>query len=76
MLGKITVHRAANGVIMKTAVDQKNGSVVRIVETELTLAHCGDGPDPRLVELVRLLARRAARDWYKHLAEEHRLKRS
>ena len=31
---------------------------------ELTLVRQGDGPDPRLIELVRLLARRAARQYY------------
>ena len=35
-----------------------------------------DGPDPRLVELVRLLARRAARQWYEKMMEERRAGRS
>lgn len=35
----------------------------------------GDSPDPRLIELVRLLARRAAKEWYNHVAEERRPKR-
>jgi hypothetical protein len=34
---------------------------VRLVEPELKLVRRGNGPDPRLVEVVRLLARRAAR---------------
>jgi hypothetical protein len=29
----------------------------------------GDNPDPRLIELVRLLARRAARRWFKEIME-------
>jgi hypothetical protein len=33
-------------------------------------------PDPRLVELVRLLARRAARQWYERMMEERRAGRS
>ncbi|KAF0096534.1 MAG: hypothetical protein FD144_5851 [Rhodospirillaceae bacterium] len=33
-------------------------------------------PDPRLVELVRLLARRAARQWYEKMMEERRTGRS
>jgi hypothetical protein len=32
-------------------------------------------PDPRLVELVRLLARHAAREWYEGIGEECRPKR-
>ena len=35
-----------------------------LAEPELTLAWCGKDLDPRMVELVRLLARRAAREWY------------
>jgi hypothetical protein len=35
-----------------------------------------DAPDPRLVELVRLLARRAARQWYEKMLEERRAGRS
>jgi hypothetical protein len=35
-----------------------------------------DGPDPRLVELVRLLARRAARQRYEKMMEERRAGRS
>lgn len=29
----------------------------------------GDNPDPRLIELVRLIARRAARRWFKEIME-------
>ncbi len=45
-------------------------------EPELTLSGGGDGADPRLVELVRSLARRAARRWHDQLVQEHRDKRS
>jgi hypothetical protein len=48
----------------------------RLVEPELTLTHRGEGPDPRLVELVRLLARRAARAVYKEQMKERRTTRS
>jgi hypothetical protein len=64
----------------RATMDKRDGfpqeSVIRLSEPELTLARHGDGPDPRLVELVRLLARQAAREWYHHLAEERRSKRS
>jgi len=33
-------------------------------------------PDSRLIEFVRLLARRAAQEWYEGTAEERRPKRS
>lgn len=60
---------------MQEVVAQKRRDIARLEEPELTLARRGD-PDPRLVELVRLLARRAAREWYDHITEERRMKRS
>ncbi len=36
----------------------------------------GDGPDPRLVELVRLLARRAAREAFEEQTKERQTTRS
>ncbi len=50
--------------------------MLRLVEPELTLTHRGEGPDPRLVELVRLLARRAARDIYEEQMRRRRTTRS
>jgi len=44
--------------------------------TEPNAVPGGGGPDPRLVELVRLLARRAARQWYEKMMEERRAGRS
>jgi len=44
--------------------------VSRHREPELSLSSSGDGPDPRLVELVRLLARRAARQWFEEIKAE------
>jgi len=49
--------------------------VVPVTEPE-PKAMPADGPDPRLVELVRLLARRAARQWYEKTMEERRAGRS
>lgn len=41
----------------------------------LRLARKGEGVDPRLLEIVRVLARRAAReDWERHVSE-HRARR-
>lgn len=34
------------------------------VGSSLVLADSAKTPDPRLVELIRLLARRVAQDWY------------
>lgn len=34
------------------------------IDRSLVLSQGATGPDPRLVELIRLLARRAAQDWY------------
>lgn len=41
-----------------------------LLNPELTLVHTGDGGN-RLVELVRLLARRAARKYYEERKEDH-----
>ncbi|WP_256436378.1 MULTISPECIES: hypothetical protein [Agrobacterium] len=42
----------------------------------MTLLRRGDGADPRLVELVRLLARRAAREAFEEQTKERRTTRS
>ena len=67
---------AANGAMIENIASQKGEPVSLPPEPELRLARCGDDADPRLVELVRLLARRAAQRWYEHLAEEHARRRS
>jgi len=54
----------------------KQRSALRLVEPELTLLQRGAGPDPRLVELVRLLARRAAREVFEEQMKERRTLRS
>lgn len=51
-------------------------SALRLVEPELTLVRRGPEPDPRLTALVRLLARRAARQVYEAQLEERRTPRS
>lgn len=45
-------------------------------EPELTLAAVGDSPDPRMLALVRLLARRAARGLYEQQLKDHRTPRA
>ncbi|KAB2756310.1 hypothetical protein F9K97_21350 [Brucella anthropi] len=54
----------------------KQRSALRLNEPELTLLRRGDGPDPRLVELVRLLARRAAREAFEEQTRERGTTRS
>ena len=54
----------------------KQRSSLRLIEPELTLVRRGDGPDPRLVELARLLARRAAREVFEAQMKERRTTRS
>jgi len=71
----IIVQSVANSAIMKEVVAQKRKNIARLGEPELTLVKRGD-PDPRLAELVRILARQAAREWYDHLVEERDRKRS
>ena len=54
----------------------KQRSALRLNEPELTLLRRGDGPDPRLVEVVRLLARRAAREAFEEQTRERGTTRS
>jgi len=42
---------------------------------ELTLSTSGDGPDPRVVALVRVLARRTARSLYEQQLKDYRASR-
>ena len=44
----------------------------QIGKPELTLTTASDGRDPRLVALVRLLARRAAQGLYEQQLKDHR----
>ena len=77
LLRIITVRAAASGVTMKETIAQESNDIARVNESELTLeSRSAHAPDPRLVEFVRLLARRAARDWYQQVVEERRPKRS
>lgn len=55
---------------------QQQRSALRLVEPELSLVRRGDGPDPRLSELVRLLARRAAREVFEEQMKERSTTRS
>ncbi len=58
-----------DGVMAKFA-RQRPEDVTRLAEPELTLVSRSDGSaDPRVLELVRILARRAARRWYAELVE-------
>lgn len=45
-------------------------------EPELKLTISGDGPDPRLIALVRVLARRTARSLYEQQLRDYRASRS
>ena len=76
LLGIITVQAALSGVTMKETIAQESKDIVRVNESELTLEpQSAHAPDPRLVKFVRLLARRAAREWYEQFVEERRPKR-
>ena len=77
VLGILTVQSALCGVAMKKMITPEHTDIARLTKPELTLASQSlNGPDPRLVEFVRLLARRAAREWYEQIIEERRPKRS
>jgi hypothetical protein len=51
-------------------------SLVRSDPSELALASCGDGPDARMVALVKALARQAAQDLHSEHMREHLIDRS
>lgn len=72
----ITLQTDSNGATMDHGNRPKQRSALRFVEPELTLVRRGDGPDPRMVEFVRLLARRAAREVYEAHMKERRPLRS
>jgi hypothetical protein len=63
-------------IAMKDSNRQTRESAYRLAEPELTLVHRGEGADPRLLELVRLLARRAARQAYEEQMKGRRTTRS
>jgi hypothetical protein len=52
------------GTQMKRGNQQIRKNLHRQEGPDMILARGGDGVDPRLLELVRLLARRAAREFY------------
>jgi hypothetical protein len=60
---------------MQKIVAPKRRSLSQLTVPELILMRRDDGPDPRLIELARLLARRAAKEWYNHMTEGCRPKR-
>jgi len=72
----ITLQSASIGATMDHGNRQKQRSALRLAEPQLTLARQGDGPDARMVELARLLARRAAREVYEEQMKERRPSRS
>jgi len=72
----VNLQRASNGATMDHGNRPKQRSSLRLVEPELTLVRRGDGPDPRLVELARLLARRAAREVFEEQMKGRRTTRS
>jgi hypothetical protein len=56
---------------------QKRKDTAPLPRPELTFVpQSVNAPDPRLVEFVRLLARRAAERWYERSDKEHGSKRS
>ena len=65
-----------NGAKMDAGNRQKRESALQFVQPDLQLRRCGQGSDPRLVELVRLLARRAARQAFEEQMKGRRAPRS
>jgi ABC-type metal ion transport system substrate-binding protein len=61
---------------MATAKSQRRIIALQLVEPGLHVCRRDDSADPRLVELVRLLARRAARKVFEEQMKGHRVPRS
>jgi hypothetical protein len=61
---------------MKSSNRQQKKTALPLVEPDLQLRRSGDDVDPRLVELVRLLARRAARQVVEEQMKGRRVPRS
>lgn len=61
---------------MTNKPDNTRREIRRLDEPELMLVKRGAGSDPRLVELARLLARRAAREWYEEQSKDRGATRS
>jgi hypothetical protein len=57
------IQSAANRATMQKIVTPKRRYFSQLSEPELMIVRRGDSPDPRLIELARLLARRAAKEW-------------
>jgi hypothetical protein len=72
----IFLQSAGNSAKMNHGNRQIRKSAVQLIEPELTLVRQVDGPDPRLVELVRLLARRAAREVFEEQIKGRPVSRS
>ena len=72
----INLQSLSNGATMDQDKRQQQRSALRLVKPELSLVRRGDGPDPRLSELARLLARRAARVVFEEQVKERSTTRS
>jgi len=73
MLPRHFVLLAAGKGMMRRSIGTERDVRVGLEEPQLTLVSPPGGrPDPRLVELVRILARRAARRWYAEQVEAQR----
>lgn len=72
----IALQLASSDATMDHGNRPKQTSALRLLEPELALVRRGDGSDPRLIELVRLLARRAAREFYEEQMKGRRTPRS
>jgi hypothetical protein len=67
---------AFNGANMESGNRQQRKTALRPDEPDLQLCRRGESADPRLVELVRLLARRAARQAFEEQMKGRRVPRS
>lgn len=73
MLPRDSVLLAAGKGMMRQSTGQDLEAGGGLGEAQLTLVSPPGGqPDPRLAELVRILARRAARRWYAEQVEAQR----
>lgn len=73
-LAAVSLQSTWNSATMASDIYQQPGNVLRLIKSESRRRHHGADPDQRLVELVRLLARHAARQVYEAQTRKGRRK--
>jgi hypothetical protein len=76
ILKLVFLQSVRNSAMIKHGRRQIRRNTLQLIEPELTFVRRGEEPDPRMVGLVRLLARRAARQCYEEQLKDRCTTRS